>query len=29
MIATEHTFDFEGAQILDIEPHYYRRVTSE
>lgn len=29
MVATEHTFDFEGSQILDIEPHYYRRVTSE
>ena len=29
MIATQHTFDFEGSQILDIEPHYYRRVTSE
>ena len=28
-IATEHTFDFEGSQVLDIEPHYYCRVKSE
>ena len=26
---TDHSFDFDGARILDIEPHYYRRITSE
>ena len=29
MINTEHIFDFAGSQILDIEPNYYRRITSE
>ena len=29
IFATDHTFDFDAAQILDIEPHYYRRITSE
>ena len=29
IFATDHTFNFDGAQILDIEPHYYRRITSE
>ena len=26
---TNHSFDFDGARILDIEPHYYRRITSD
>ena len=29
MINTEHTFDFAGSQILDIEPNYYRCITLE
>ena len=26
---TDHSFDFDGARILDIESYYYRRNTSE
>ena len=29
MIDTEHTFDFDASQILDIGPNYYRRITAE
>ena len=29
IVATDHLFDFEESQVLGIEPHYYRRITSE